>query len=303
MATDKTAGGQPGLRRLVIVESPAKAKTIAGYLGPGLRRRVQLRAHPRPAEPPPRSRGGEQGPLREVRRRRQRRLRAALRRRRRQEEEGHRAQARAQAGADELYLATDEDREGEAIAWHLLQVLEPKVPVRRMVFHEITRDAIREAVEQTRGARPEPRRRAGDPPHPRPPLRLRGLARSCGRRSCQGLSAGRVQSVATRLVVERERERIAFRTAVVLGPRGDVRSSPRPTSAPFDARLVQVDGRARRHRARLRQRRPPGRALRRRPPRRGRGARASPPRCRASTFTVRIGRGQAVHPQARPRRS
>ena len=80
--------------------------------------------------------------------------------------------------ADELFLATDEDREGEAIAWHLLEVLKPKVPVRRMVFHEITRDAIQRAVERDPRARHAARRRPGDPAHPRPALRLRGLARA-----------------------------------------------------------------------------------------------------------------------------
>ncbi len=76
--------------------------------------------------------------------------------------------------ADELFLATDEDREGEAIAWHLLETLNPKVPVRRMVFHEITPQAIQHAVETPARARPGAGRRAGDPPRPRPPLRLRG---------------------------------------------------------------------------------------------------------------------------------
>ena len=119
---------------------------------------------------------------------------------------------RALKDADELFLATDEDREGEAIAWHLLQVLEPKVPVRRMVFHEITRDAIRAAVEQTRDldlhlVDAQETRRILD--------RLYGYEVSpvLWRKVRQGLSAGRVQSVATRLVVERERERIAFRAA------------------------------------------------------------------------------------------
>ena len=145
--------------------------------------------------------------------------------------------------ADELYLATDEDREGEAIAWHLLEVLKPKVPVKRMVFHEITREAIQRAVDDTRDLDTAPGRRPGDPPHPRPALRLRGSARCCGARSGQGLSAGRVQSVATRLVVERERERMAFRAAVLLGRRGRLHAAPaRGRADAFTARLPCVDG-------------------------------------------------------------
>jgi DNA topoisomerase-1 len=116
---------------------------------------------------------------------------------------------RALKEADELYLATDEDREGEAIAWHLIQELKPKVPVKRMVFHEITREAIHRALENTRDldehlVDAQETRRILD--------RLYGYEVSpvLWRKVRQGLSAGRVQSVATRLVVERERERMAF---------------------------------------------------------------------------------------------
>ena len=116
---------------------------------------------------------------------------------------------RALKDADELLLATDEDREGEAIAWHLLQELKPKVPVRRMVFHEITKDAIQQAKDNTREldtalVDAQETRRILD--------RLYGYEVSpvLWRKVGPGLSAGRVQSAATRLVVDRERERLAF---------------------------------------------------------------------------------------------
>jgi DNA topoisomerase-1 len=140
---------------------------------------------------------------------------------------------------DELYLATDEDREGEAIAWHLQEVLNPKVPVRRMVFHEITPAAITKAVSETRD------------------LDLRLVDAQEGRRFLDRLvgyevspvlwravdkarSAGRVQSVAIRLVCERERERMAFRSASWF----DVTATLRAESATFDATLETVNGAA-----------------------------------------------------------
>ncbi|RRD42479.1 type I DNA topoisomerase [Buchananella hordeovulneris] len=139
--------------------------------------------------------------------------------------------------ADELYLATDEDREGEAIAWHLLQVLKPKVPVKRMVFHEITKEAITRALAATRQVDTnlvdaQETRRILD--------RLVGFEVSplLWRKVRTGLSAGRVQSVATRLVVDRERERMAF------VPAGfhSVTAQLQAAAEEFTARLTQVDG-------------------------------------------------------------
>ena len=146
------------------------------------------------------------------------------------------------AEADELYLATDEDREGEAIAWHLLEVLNPTVPVRRMVFHEITPEAIEHAIDHPR----ELDRRLVDAQEGRRILdRLvgYGLSPVLWRRIDNAKSAGRVQSVATRMVVERERERMRFRSATWW----DLRATFHHESAdrdqtPFPARLVELDG-------------------------------------------------------------
>ncbi|NLA34575.1 MAG: type I DNA topoisomerase [Actinobacteria bacterium] len=145
-------------------------------------------------------------------------------------------------GADELYLATDEDREGEAIAWHLLEVLKPKVPVRRMVFHEITPDAIRHAIENPRDLNrslvdAQEARRIFD--------RLYGYEVSpvLWKKVMPRLSAGRVQSVATRIVVERERERMRFRTASYWDLSATFQLTDQGKDAtPFSANLVEVDG-------------------------------------------------------------
>jgi DNA topoisomerase I len=139
------------------------------------------------------------------------------------------------ADADELLLATDEDREGEAIAWHLVQVLKPKVPVRRMVFHEITKDAIVRALEETRSIDD----RLVDAQETRRILdRLYGYEVSpvLWKKVMPRLSAGRVQSVATRLVVDRERERMRF----VAASYWDVLGTFEPGS--FGARLFALEG-------------------------------------------------------------
>jgi DNA topoisomerase-1 len=221
-------------KHLIIVESPAKARTIAGYLGNeyavessvGHIRDLPSRASDVPAEQ--RKRFGALGVDVEkgfepyyVVDPGKKKIVTELKK--------HLAQA------DELLLATDEDREGEAIAWHLVQVLKPKVPVRRMVFHEITKDAITRAASETRDIDD----RLVDAQETRRILdRLYGYEVSpvLWKKVTRGLSAGRVQSVATRLVVQRERERMAFRSAEYW----DLRSTFDPGS--FEARLVSVDG-------------------------------------------------------------
>ncbi len=223
-------------KRLVIVESPAKARTIAGYLGPefevessiGHVRDLPERAADVPAKfkKEPWARLGvnvEQDfqPLYVIDADKKQRV-ADLK--------------KHLAKADELLLATDEDREGEAIAWHLVEVLKPKVPVRRMVFHEITPHAIKQALDETRDID----ERLVDAQETRRILdRLYGYEVSpvLWKKIMQGLSAGRVQSVATRLVVERERKRMAF----VVAEYWDIEGAFDPGA--FTARLVSVDGR------------------------------------------------------------
>jgi DNA topoisomerase-1 len=219
----------------VIVESPAKARTIAGYLGDGFVVESSvghIRDLPtRAAEIPERYRkepwarlgvdvDNDFEPLYVVDSDKKRTV----------------TQLRKQlAQADELLLATDEDREGEAIAWHLIEVLQPKVPVRRMVFHEITRDAISRALEETR----QVDQRLVDAQETRRILdRLYGYEVSpvLWKKIMRGLSAGRVQSVATRLIVERERERMAF----VAADWWDIEATFDPDS--FSAQLAAVDG-------------------------------------------------------------
>lgn len=139
--------------------------------------------------------------------------------------------------ADELVLATDEDREGESISWHLLQVLQPKVPIKRMVFHEITEEAIRDALNHCRLVdeqlvRAQETRRILD--------RLVGYTLSplLWKKIAWGLSAGRVQSVAVRLLVRRERERRAFKK----GTYWDLKATLTKNNIPFEARLVTLRG-------------------------------------------------------------
>ena len=230
-------------RKLVIVESPAKARTIAGYLGEGYDVEASvghIRDLPQPSELPADMKKGPFGkfavdvdngfaPYYVVDADKKKKV-SELK--------------RLLKDSDELFLATDEDREGEAIAWHLLQELKPKVPVKRMVFHEITREAIQRALENTR----ELDTRMVDAQETRRILdRLYGYEVSpvLWRKVRQGLSAGRVQSVATRMVVERERERMAFRTAEYWDVAGTFARTEVPDDAArgtFGAKLVQVGG-------------------------------------------------------------
>ena len=225
-------------RKLVIVESPAKAKTIAGYLGKDWDVEASvghIRDIPTPSEMPPEIKKGPFGkfgvnieddfdPYYVVdadKKKKVRELKALLK------------------NADELYLATDEDREGEAIAWHLLETLQPTVPVKRMVFHEITKEAIQRAANSTRDLDT----RLVDAQETRRILdRLYGYEVSpvLWRKVRAGLSAGRVQSVATRLVVERERERMAFVAASYWDVEGEF--TPDGEAQQFAARLSGVDG-------------------------------------------------------------
>jgi DNA topoisomerase-1 len=233
-----------GRRRLVIVESPAKAKTIAGYLGAGYVVESSIghiRDLPGAASEMPAERkhlwatygidvDHDFEPTYVVnadKKQQVAKLKAALK------------------TVDELYLATDEDREGEAIAWHLQEVLKPRVPVRRMVFHEITRDAIREAVANPR----EINRSLVDAQETRRIVdRLYGYGVSpvLWKKVMPRLSAGRVQSVATRLLVERERARIRFSSAGYWDLDGtfDTGVAPATPGDPtrFDATLISIDG-------------------------------------------------------------
>ena len=241
---DRGSGPRDNVRRLVIVESPTKARKIAGYLGPNYiveSSRGHIRDLPKNAADVPAKYKSEPWartgvdvdhdfePLYVIspdKKATVAELKNLLK------------------DVDELYLATDGDREGEAIAWHLLETLKPKIPVRRMVFHEITESAIRAAAEDPRDldtdlVDAQETRRILD--------RLYGYEVSpvLWKKVGRGLSAGRVQSVATRIIVQRERERMAFRSASywdILAELDASVSDPNATPPRFSARLVTVDG-------------------------------------------------------------
>ncbi|HTF40457.1 MAG TPA: type I DNA topoisomerase [Propionibacteriaceae bacterium] len=228
-----------GGRRLVIVESPTKANKIASFLGDGYiveSSRGHIRDLPTGAAEVPAKYKGEKWartgvdvdngfePLYVVNPDKRATIRSLK---------------QALAGADELLLATDGDREGEAIAWHLMQELKPKVPAKRMVFHEITQAAIAEAVANPRDldedlVDAQETRRILD--------RLYGYEVSpvLWKKVMPRLSAGRVQSVATRLIVDRERERIAFRSASYWDLDAILDAGPDAQPPLFPARLTRV---------------------------------------------------------------
>jgi DNA topoisomerase-1 len=226
-------------KTLVIVESPAKAKTISKYLGGDYTVEASIghiRDLPQGAKEVPKEYKGEPWarlgvnvndnftPIYVVppeKKSQVSKLRDLLK------------------GSDQLYLATDEDREGEAISWHLFEVLKPKVPVRRLVFHEITKEAIQEALANTREiddglVRAQETRRILD--------RLYGYEVSplLWKKVRTGLSAGRVQSVAVRLIVEREKQRMAFRSATWWDLLARLAAGD---GKEFEAELVSVGGR------------------------------------------------------------
>ncbi|KAA9154923.1 type I DNA topoisomerase [Amycolatopsis acidicola] len=238
--TDAGANGA-GRRRLVIVESPTKARKIAPYLGGGyvVESSVgHIRDLPRGAADVPAKYKGEAWarlgvnvdhdfePLYVVspdKKAKVTELKSLLK------------------DADELFLATDPDREGEAIAWHLLETLKPKVPVRRMVFHEVTEQAIQAAAADTREldadlVDAQETRRILD--------RLYGYEVSpvLWKKVMPKLSAGRVQSVATRVIVERERERMRFTSASYWDIAATMDAGADATPRSFPARLIAVDG-------------------------------------------------------------
>ncbi|MGZ8178295.1 type I DNA topoisomerase [Williamsia sp. SKLECPSW1] len=238
--SDTTSPSRGDVRRLVIVESPTKARKIAGYLGSNYvveSSRGHIRDLPRGAADVPAKYKGQPWarlgvnvdedfePLYVVspdKKSTVTELKQLLK------------------GVDELYLATDGDREGEAIAWHLLETLRPSVPVRRMVFHEITQSAIQAAADNPRDldtdlVDAQETRRILD--------RLYGYEVSpvLWKKVMPKLSAGRVQSVATRIIVERERERMAFVSADYWDIAATLDAGADVTPRTFGAKLVSVD--------------------------------------------------------------
>ncbi|KKW62696.1 type I DNA topoisomerase [Mycolicibacterium elephantis] len=239
------SGRNGSVRRLVIVESPTKARKIASYLGSDYiveSSRGHIRDLPRNAADVPAKYKSEPWarlgvnveqnfePLYIISPEKKstvKELKDLLK------------------DVDELYLATDGDREGEAIAWHLLETLKPQIPVKRMVFHEITEPAIRAAAEDPRDldndlVDAQETRRILD--------RLYGYEVSpvLWKKVAPKLSAGRVQSVATRIIVQRERERMAFRSAGYWDVTAELDASvsdPQASPPTFTAKLNSVDGR------------------------------------------------------------
>ncbi|MCX6044876.1 MAG: type I DNA topoisomerase [Chloroflexi bacterium] len=229
------------MTKLVIVESPTKAKTIRGYLPKDYHVEASMghvRDLPASAAEVPEAYKGEPwsrlgvnvekefDPLYVVPSTK-RKVVTELR--------------RLLKDADELILATDEDREGESIGWHLFEVLQPKVPVRRMVFHEITREAIQKALNETRSidqdlVHAQETRRILD--------RLVGYTVSplLWKKIARGLSAGRVQSVSVRLLVLRERERRAFRSGAYWDLKAFLNKRPDKPEHRFEAQLISVGG-------------------------------------------------------------
>jgi DNA topoisomerase-1 len=241
---DRAGHGNGATRRLVIVESPTKARKLAGYLGSNYiveSSRGHIRDLPRAAADVPAKYKSQPWarlgvnvdedfePLYIIspdKKSTVTELKGLLK------------------DVDELYLATDGDREGEAIAWHLLETLKPRIPIKRMVFHEITEQAILEAAENPRDldidlVDAQETRRILD--------RLYGYEVSpvLWKKVAPKLSAGRVQSVATRIIVQRERDRMAFRSAAywdVVAELDASVSDPKAQPPTFNARLTAVDG-------------------------------------------------------------
>jgi DNA topoisomerase I len=228
---------------LVIVESPAKARTIAGYLGGDFVVESSvghIRDLPQNAADVPAAYKGEPWARLGVDTENDFKPLYVVNKGKKDVVANLRKQLKA---ASELYLATDEDREGEAIAWHLLEVLNPPagMPVRRMVFHEITPEAIQRAIDEPR----EIDRRLVDAQEARRILdRLYGYEVSpvLWKKVMTGLSAGRVQSVATRIVVERERARMRFTAASYWDLEGSFSKEDGKGADPFTATLVALDG-------------------------------------------------------------